>query len=236
MSYVQGPFDRIHGLLVWGGTLPGGEQWSNSLRCALTEAGGYGGTNNLPDSQMEDYLDHYSSVIQAHHAHGGAMISNRCYLTHVKFNRIGLTGHYEDAVSRERTFAPIAGGVSGNNHPNQVALVVTLTTAVTRGPANKGRLYTPLPAVGVGTDGLISAGDADNLKDRYRSLIEDLSDVVGLDDWTTPNVCIMSRKSGAPNCRRVTGLRIGRALDTQRRRRRSLNETYVLNEVDEGTF
>lgn len=40
-------------------------------------------------------------------------------------------------------------------------------------------------------------------------------------------VAIFSRKLGAAGNRRVTGNLVGRALDTQRRRRRSLPETYV---------
>ena len=31
------PFDRRHVLAQWGGTLPGGEIWSNSLRLASTD-------------------------------------------------------------------------------------------------------------------------------------------------------------------------------------------------------
>ncbi|HEY9013483.1 MAG TPA: hypothetical protein VIM84_00255, partial [Gemmatimonadales bacterium] len=40
-------------------------------------------------------------------------------------------------------------------------------------------------------------------------------------------VGVYSRKSGAPVHRLVTGVHVGRVLDTQRRRRRKLRELYV---------
>ena len=41
------PFDRRHVLAQWGGTLPGGEIWSNSLRLASTDTG--------PDADVPDH-------------------------------------------------------------------------------------------------------------------------------------------------------------------------------------
>jgi predicted peroxiredoxin len=40
-------------------------------------------------------------------------------------------------------------------------------------------------------------------------------------------VAVFSRKQGAAGNRKVTGIEIGRVLDTQRRRRRSLAEGYA---------
>lgn len=231
----MGTYDREHGVITWGGDLPGGEAWSNSLRVAETEETAPF-TNDTAGWDMQGFLDFYTGILQAHHNNGGAMISNRCKLKWVKFNRVDINGRYVDQVTFRNDFAAVDGGTSGNVHPNQIACAITFTTDVTRGPANKGRLYAPMPAVAIGTDGMMSAGDADNLKDRYRSLVEDLSDIPGLDTAAGPNVVVMSRKGSGLRTRRVSGLRIGRVLDTQQRRRRSLPENYVLNDVDEGTF
>jgi hypothetical protein len=231
MSYVPDVFDREHGVLVWGGTLPGGETWSNSLRFAETQEV-TPPANDAAGWDVQEFLDHFTDVIKAHHANGGAMISNRCMLNFVKFNRVDIHGKYIDPTTFVNVFANIAGGVSGNVHPNQVTIAVTLTTDVTRGPANRGRIYAPMPACAVADTGLISVGDAQNIRDRYAQFITDLNDTPGL-DLTDPNAVVMSRKSGAPATRLITGVAVGRALDTQRRRRRNLVENYELGDVSQ---
>lgn len=231
MSYTADVYDREHGVLVWGGSLPGGEAWSNSLRLAETQESLE--TNDAAGWDVQEMLDSFTDTIKAHHANGGAMISNRCLLTYVKFNRVDIHGHYIDPVTFRNDFAAVSGGTSGNVHPNQITVVVTLTTDVTRGPANKGRLYAPMPAIAVADTGLISVGDAQNLRDRYSAFLTALNDAPGLDTGGTPDVCVMSRKSGSPATHIVTGVKVGRALDTQRRRRRSLVENYELGDVSD---
>lgn len=234
MAYVAGPFDRIHGLIQFGGGLPGGESWSCGIRVANTE-GAFGG----PDTDawdMENLLAHYVTCIASWFISGDSMISSAAKLEHVKFNRIGLNGRYHDQDSHETVFTPIQGSNAGSaKFPNQVALAITLTTAVNRGPANKGRFYSPLPSVPVEqSDGMITAANADLIAASATTLIEAISDTPGLDTASDPGVVVMSRKLGAPYTRRVSGVKVGRVLDTQRRRRRSLSENYSTHVVDQG--
>lgn len=237
MGYDVGPFDREHGLLVWGGSLPGSETWSCSLRMAETEAGGFADTNDTAGWDMNALLAHYSTIIKAMHADAAAKISSSAKLNFVKFNRLDVNGHYIDNVSHIDSFTNISGGGSGYAFPNQVCLAVTLTTNISRGPASKGRFYLPMPQVGSdATTGLVSVADVNTIKTRMKTFIEALSDVPGLDTFNSPGVCVMSRKLGAPDTHRVNGIRIGRVLDTQRRRRRNLPESYELIAVDQGTF
>ena len=235
MSYSPGNFDRSHGYLQWGGLLPGGEQWTCGLRVAATEGIGLGG-DQTDDYNMTDLLDHYSTIIQDFHHDAVMKLSQRATLEFVKFNKIKVDGHYKDLTTNEAIVGPIQGGSSTNHPANQVALVVTLTTAVTRGPAHSGRFYLPMPCFAPGTDGLITTSDATAASERVKTFIEALSDTPGIDVASSPGVVVMSRKAGAPATRRVSGARVGRVLDTQRRRRRSLVEHYADVVVDQGTF
>lgn len=236
MAYAPGPFSHEHGYLQWGGTLPGGEIWSCGLRMAALGSI-IGGTFPLNGGDIETYLDKYVIDIKAFHQRATTAIGPRALLNFVKLNKIGLDGHYVDSDTHVRFFANVAGGgVTSNVHPNQVALAVSLTTDVDRGPASKGRIYLPLPALLVETDGLISIANITPIVASWRTFLEALSDAPGLDNGETPEVVVMSRKAGAPAARTVTGVRIGRVLDTQRRRRNALKENYVGDVVDFGLF
>lgn len=227
-------YDREHGVLVWGGTLPGGEIWTNSLRMAETEETVL--TNDTAGWDVEALLDHYTTVINTHHANSSAYISTRAKLTFVKFNRVNVSGHYIDEMTHLREFAPVAGGASDVHYPNQICIVITLTTAASRGLAHMGRIFAPLPVAAVqDTDGLISTASVGSIIGAYKTFIEALSDVPGLDTSGTPGVCVMS-KVGAGMTRRVNGIKVGRVLDTQRRRRNALEENYAIATIDQGSF
>lgn len=235
MTYSAGNFDRKHGYLQWGGSLPGGEEWSCGLRFAVTEGvdlelGGQA------DWDYEAMLDRFVPIVSDFHHDSLMGISSRANLEFLKFNRINVDGHYAESITHQRVVGPLGGGLSTGHPANQVALVVTLTTAVTRGPAHAGRFYLPMPCFTPATDGLISDATATNAAARVKTYIEALSDWPGIDISSDGGVCIMSRKAGSPMTRRVSGARVGRVLDTQRRRRRSLRETYVNIDVDQGVF
>lgn len=235
MSYQAGPFSHEHGYLQWGGVLPGNEIWSCGLRVgALDNA--LGGAFDYSGEAVEVLLTHYVTAITAFHQRVLSMISSRAKLDFVKLNKIGVDGHYADqGNSHVRFLNPkISGGGPATAPPNQVALALTLTTDVQRGPANKGRIYIPLPTCTVMDDGLITDSEANVIMHSFRTLLEDISDTPGIDSDSSPDVLVMSRKAGAPAARYVTGVRVGRVLDTQRRRRNALKENYVSEVVDFG--
>lgn len=235
MSYQAGPFSHEHGYLQWGGVLPGAEIWSCGLRLGALD-NSIGGAFDYEGAQVDTLLDYYVTKITAFHQRAVSMISNRAKLDFVKLNKIGVDGHYADqGNSHVRFLNPkIDGGGVGNAPPNQVALALTLTTDVQRGPANKGRIYIPLPMAVPAPDGLISDADATAIMHSFRTLLEDISDTPGIDSDATPDVLVMSRKAGSPAARYVTGVKVGRVLDTQRRRRNAIRENYVSEAVDFG--
>jgi hypothetical protein len=212
-----GPFVAEHLYLQWGGKLPGGEQWSCGLRMSPINSGNV--------SSAASMLAGATAAVQAYHSQssGGIQINSRALLSFVKLNAITVDGHYKEPVTNESIVADVPGGIvdSAGAMPNQVALAVTLLTAVSRGPANKGRFYLPLPAYQVGADGMIGATYAANAETGTNTFIAALNAVNA-----NFRVAVYSRKVGAPAQRLVTGVKVGRVLDTQRRRRRSLAENY----------
>jgi hypothetical protein len=240
MAYTPGNFDRNHLQLTWGGKLPGGEDWSCSLKLADGRTGSLAAANDafLATVNVADAVNGYiKDAILAFHTRVATNISAAAKLNYAKLALIGREGRYPDGEdSQEYVFANVGGGgPGGTTPPNQVALVVSLLTPYTRGPAHRGRFYLPLPIIPVSTtDGLISAADANAVAGSAKTFLEDLSDVPGLDLPSSPGVVVMSRKSGAATTRIVTGVEVGRVLDTQRRRRRSLPESYSHVVVDQG--
>lgn len=160
--------------------------------------------------------------------------------TSVKCARIGVDGKYEPNTISGEWFAvpPVVGPTlwaADQQAIPQNTIVGTLTTAVPRGYASKGRIYLPPQIYNVLSDGLISATDATSVANSIKTLINNLvaHSVIGpvviasrgkgvrsIDDkgkvhYTYPN-------PGAEN--NVTGVQVGRVVDTQRRRRRQLSE------------
>jgi len=215
MTYVPGPFVAPHLYLQWGGTLPGNEQWSCGLRMSQINTGPW------PDTDAAAMLPAAATAIEAFHSRPASKINVYCMLTYIKLNPINVSGHYDLPTTNELAITPESGGSSTNLYPNQVALAASLVTAVTRGPAHAGRIYLPMPTAAVLPDGEITAADRDTIKGSLTTLLTDLNAL-----RTNYAVAVHSRKSGAPAQRVVTGWRVGRVLDTQRRRRKSLAENY----------
>jgi hypothetical protein len=213
MPYQPGPFDSAHIYMQWGGKLPGGEQWSNGLR--------FYGPSASADADAAAMLANCAAAVSAFHTRAASKISTGAKLSFVKMNGIDVNGHYISDGTNEALFADIVGGAGAASVANQIALAVTLTTGYSRGPAHKGRIYLPVPAAFVDATGLVPAADAIAVSGSVDTFIAALNAVNAA--W---KVGIFSRKLGAPGHRQVTGNLVGRVLDTQRRRRRSLIEDY----------
>lgn len=219
-------YDKRHVLAVWGGTLPGGEIWSCGLRLASTGSGASAPVPTQPDliawleGSAKDAVAKFHSAATTHLGMGAK-------LTYLKMNVIGLDGRYEEeGETHEYVWStPPFGNSNSFVHPTQVALVVSLTTDFTRGYAHRGRFYLPLPSIGVSaTTGLIPVVDAQDVANSAATFITELADQPGI-DTTDMKVAVMS-KANTGRTNYVTGVDVGLALDTQRRRRNQLPEAY----------
>jgi hypothetical protein len=242
VAYTPGDFDRNHIGLTFGGILPGSEIWVCSVKLANASDGLAGDAADLILNEMDLHAWMEASIapaVQTYFQSDGTGISNQCWLTFAKLSRYGRNGKLRnDQPSEVYEHVYPAGTVghsAANPHPNQVALAVSLTTDYTRGAGHRGRFYLPMPTWGV-SQGLIAAGDAGSVATATKTFLEAISDVPGSDAPGTPGAAVMSRKSGAAVTRKVTGVSVGRAYDTIRRRRNKVAENYINLAVDQGAF
>jgi hypothetical protein len=238
MAYTPGDFDMEHVLIQWGGGLPGGESWSCSLRTGANTADPLSADVPSEDSVAAWLTGSIKDAVTAYHTRVTTGINPLATLTFIKANRINKQGHYKDALTHEVVLAPVAG--AGNNGPvlpNQCTLAISLTTGFTRGPAHRGRFYLPLPTVQiVGNTGQISDGDVQNIRNSTKTFIEAIADVPGVDAPFSQTPTVFSRKQGAAGHRAITGVEVGRVIDTQRRRRRNVKEDYASAVLNLGAF
>lgn len=232
------PFPEQHQYLtVIGDAYNAAERWQFGLR--LSD----GGVSN--QATAEAISDDVETWWRANSPYSsgtdklGSLNTHR--LTEVKVARIQPDGTYplDDPSYSHFYLPPIVGtDIPGDGTVPQATIAVTLTTGVPRGYASKGRIYLPPTSTAKPqADGLIPAAFAGIVAASMVRLINAINanTVVG-------NVMIYSRGKGVPSfdadhnrveytypnpgaSRPVTGVRVGRVVDTQRRRRRSLPET-----------
>jgi hypothetical protein len=121
-------------------------------------------------------------------------------------------------------------GSYGGGVPFQQTMVVSFV-ATGLGKGKFGRVYLPPQALTVGEDGLIAAEDASVRLAQFKTWL------AGIKTQATPSNTglIIASKTGLLGTNRaVTTFRMGRVPDTQRRRRRSLGEAYVVTPASGG--
>jgi hypothetical protein len=215
-----------HYLLSWGGSLHGTETWSNGVRLRPN-------TNfSLGQAEIDAFMADTEKDLNNFYSQDFFHVGMKCEW--VKLNRIGPLGRYVSTeTSNTRFFAVPKQGVAGAAHPAQIALVATLLTDAERGLANKGRLYlaglstTRFPINALTGDISVAARDA--FRAHVGNFLNNINNEPGLDaNGAGFDIHVVSKGSGARDgvARKVTGVKIGRVLDTQRRRREDLAEDY----------
>ena len=168
------------------------------------------------------YYNDLAADVRAFHGSLGANISNQAVLELVKFALIGSNGKYT-ADPRIVDVADQAGSVSSVLPPPQTALAVSLTSG-RRGPGGKGRFYLPMPGVGVVAGPLtIDTVSRNQIQAAAATFLTALNNRPGI-DGVDVEVIIASTKGYNT---KVTGVRVGRVLDTIRSRRTSLSEDFT---------
>jgi hypothetical protein len=145
-------------------------------------------------------------------------------LEYIKLNEVDQDGHY---VSNSETnlfeYPGTIPGNSSNRIAAQLAIAVSLTTAKRRGLAHAGRFYVPMPTSELETDGRFNGNAAQTFADTASAMVNTINGVYGGD-----YVVGVASKEGAGAFEPVTGVRVGRVLDTIRSRRASLDENSYL--------
>lgn len=116
------------------------------------------------------------------------------------------------------------GAVGATFHPPQIALAVGLQTTP-RGP--QGRFYVPAPCSPVsGADLLYDTTAQANFLTAVHTFLVAVNSAAGGGPGNANGLCVASGKGTGTNAI-VSAVRVGRAFDTIRSRRRALGEAYV---------
>lgn len=193
--------------LVWGGSLSVTEQWSCSLHFSTI------GTV-LRDPSLA------STALTAWMTRATTLVGSHTKFEWIKLNQVDpLTGRYTDPAQANTWFKPVAlGGLGGYGYP-QLTLAVSTMTAVVRGRGHAGRFYPPVGAsVPASDNGVVALATVQGMASSALQLIQDLNNDLG-------GKCVVFSKLGQVD-NDITHVRVGRIIDTQQRRRRSLIEDY----------
>jgi hypothetical protein len=211
------PHLRVSAIGTLGST---GEQFSYSLSMAERADGNF--LDSLFLSANEDVFSDVCDDVATYHGRATTRLRSAAVLTHVKVAAIGADGKYlSDPYIKDYNVPGAESG--GGSTPPQVSLAISLVTA-RRGPSGKGRFYLPLPAWGVDSNSfLIQEQNANDSRGSAVTLINDLNNQPGIDVLGLGVVVASTKGYNTP----VTGVRVGRVLDTVRTRRNKLQEQYT---------
>lgn len=213
--------------LVIGGSLATTETWSMSMHIA-------------GDTIGQDILQDTGLGIQQWFARPTSRLSGLATLQWYKYNEVRTTavgvpsdefyrgvGSYVDANDPRTYFFPAPTVGPSWPLPPQNAFVLSLETAEVRGAAHAGRMFQPAGGTNtastagqlpLGADGRMSTSETMDLAVSAAQLITDINGAVD------GSVCVWS--NAYRTFHEVTGVRVGRVVDTQRRRRKGLIEDY----------
>jgi hypothetical protein len=204
------PFPRTHVYLTFSGdAFTQQEIWQTGLRLDASE---------LPTTaELEDLSDAYATL----HADAAAGIGNAVRYLGIKAALIGPDGKYpNDTESIEYLRpTPLVGGGPGIGVP-QLSTVLTLNTTRTRGKGSVGRMYLPSSAFTPQPDGRMAVPTATALAQAGADFIDAINSIGA-------GAATVFGSTGAGTAFPVAGVRAGRVIDTQRRRRSAITEEYV---------
>lgn len=213
-------------LLRWGGTAwSGNEIWSCQMKTLGPVTGGTSGMLAGAKADIGSMVDVVSNYVD----------SDRWPDSHqlqwVEFNPIdGSTGKYAypfDPVKQELP-SPVSGR-AGHSAP-QLATCISLRGDRTRGPGSNGRWYQPSTGGAMpDLSGQMSLAQANATLAAALTFLAAVKGVGGVGPIPGPWVPqLVGTGLGGSHNSNVTEVRVGRVLDTQRRRRDALDEAYVV--------
>lgn len=197
------------------GTLPGGEVFSvNPVWKILTGAA-------ITHPEAVDAVNAINAITIPTDVK--SMMTSACFWTGCRVEARGIDGTLETLAEGDRA-TPVAGtGASGK--PFQAAMVLSLRTS-TPGGRGRGRLYFPATGVGLTASTLrVGAGDQANFLAGLKTYIAAVGTALDASVDESLALAVWSRTAGA--LPQVNNILLGDILDTQRRRRDSVSESYM---------
>ena len=203
------PYTAAHSKLTFLGDSYGAtEEWNTTLRLIGTQ---------IPDEAELSAAAGAMSIL----------LENSALAFPLGFRFLGVkwapqdtSGKYGDSGEAVEFMLPTPVTGSASNGYPQIACVLSLRTARARGYASNGRMYIPSARSPAPADGLITIAQAESIRDSAAAFIANV-------ETSGIGVPAVMSTVGAGRTEAVTSVRIGRVMDTQRRRRNQLPELYT---------
>lgn len=194
--------------IVFGGRLATTESWSCGLHFLSPDV-----------TELDELLA--AGGISQWFLRASSLLPNNALLEYLKMNQIvPATGLYMNPGMPRTYFFPAPGPPPASNAGiPQNTMAVSTTTALLRGRGSKGRFYPPLSGVIPAADGRMGSVTTQGVATSAAQLITDLN-------GANSGSCVVFSKVGQLT-EEITGVRVGRIVDTQQRRRRNLIEEYL---------
>lgn len=166
------------------------------------------------------YSDFHASNLSAHY--------NNSYFKELLVSAIGPAGEVlknpDGSYAQVRYTLPLAtpGAETSPYRPFQVACVVTLVTP-RAGAAGRGRCYLPPVANALDANGQMNLAQCQNRANAFRTMLQAVNTALATGTYT--GEVVVASSSGTNS--KVTSVKTGTVLDTQRRRRNQLQEFYA---------
>jgi hypothetical protein len=220
LNYPPHALVELSGTLVGSGTGVFDEQFSCGLR-VVSDANGW---LDFPDEAATAFAAKFAAWWPL----SAAQMSTQAKLTAVKVNNIKPDGKYKDAVTWSASVASVAGFVAPNALPAFVCVAYTWTTAVSRGSAARGRNYLPNAWTTVGGGSVITTTTQNLMVTAAKGFLDCIrTAVTPLNGNIHPAIVSPGGKVVPPGMQRITGVRVGRTIDVQRRRKAQVPESYA---------
>lgn len=216
-------YNENFAMLRFGGRAwEGIEQWSTGLKLKHQGGDGIAAMKTEAENTAPEIVDLVKAWFQT-----GSFGSSNCTLDWLRLNVIDkTTGKYaypHDPHIIEGLNWQLPGGPAA---APQVAICVTMRGHFSRGPAARGRMFLPVKYVQLDGDGQVSPGFAGAVADYTGTFLEGLATMdsgLGPDAWVP---WLYGDGAGGPRDSAILEVSCGRVLDTQRRRRSSLDENH----------
>lgn len=212
MAVLTGPIFK----LAFGGSMAGGDEWS----CSLILAG------EVATPSMEGSAEEYKVPILAWFLRATSSTQHGATLEYVKFNQINKSDGKYTSAGMSDTYVLSPAGVSTaaatGAVPNQNTQAVTLHSELSRGRGSKGRFYPPNSSNQNGTTWIGADGRADAT--FTLSLATSAATMLNAINAIAVNLSVVVWSQVGQSAHGVDRVSVGRVVDTQRRRRNSLDE------------
>ena len=212
---------------AFGDCYGGVEEWSTGCFFGIAD-------DDVPDptqASADAFLAAWTTFFES----AGSNITNKYRTIGVRFSKLSKDdGKVIPAFNfYAHPTVPFTGGGSTGSPAPQLSMVLSLQARPDAGLGAKGRMYLPGVDPGIGSNGMTTPANATAIVNACALMFN------GLNDHADVPGRLINASQGRglgllgdmPVNRYVQDLLVGTALDTQRRRRNQLNETYSTSEI-----